>query len=373
MKVPFFVPWISKNDKKSIMNVLDQRWLTNGPQIKKFEQMFREFLKTKYCVGVGSATNALHLSLRALNIGPGDEVIVPTFTFAASANAVDFCQGTPILTDVDSSTFNITASEIEKNISKKTKAIVVVHYGGQSCDMSEIMKISKKNKIPVVEDCAHSLGSLYKGKMCGSIGSTGCFSFYPTKVITTGEGGMLSTNSSNLFKIVNSLRTHGMSILPPQREKKGSWKYDIKDLGYNYRLDEIRSALGISQLMRINDINKKRINLANIYTKKLSKVPGIITPIQKPDRNHIYHLYTIKITKDYHLTRNELFEKLHKSGIGSSVQYIPLHDMSFYKQKYRSKQNKFKNSNLIKNQVLSLPLFPTMTKKQIEFVIKTIQ
>ena len=235
--------------------------------------------------------------------------------------------------------------------------------------MDEILEVAKKNNLFVIEDCAHALGSSYKNKKCGNIGITGCFSFYPTKIITTGEGGMITTNNSMLTNQINLLKSQGMSISAKDREKKLQWKYDLVDLGYNYRLDEIRSALGWSQLKRVNEFNKKRILIARKYDEKLKNIKGITIPQKKPDRNHIYHLYTIKIKNDFHFSRNELFDHLSKKQIGTSVQYFPLHLMSLYKEKYSKKVRDFKISNQLKDQVISLPIFPSMTTKQIEYVI----
>ena len=372
MKVPYFEPNISENDKKSVLRALNQRWLTNGKYLKKFENNFHNFIDSKYAIGVGSATHALHLSLRAMNVGIGDEVIVPTFTFAATANAVSYCGATPILTDVDIDTFNISSKEIQKKINKNTKGIIVVHYGGQACDMDEILSVAKKNNLFVIEDCAHALGSTYKNKKCGNIGKTGCFSFYPTKIITTAEGGMITTNHSIINNKVNLLKSQGMNISAKDREKKLQWKYDLVELGYNYRLDEMRSALGWSQLKRVNEFNKKRILIAKKYDEKLKKIKGITIPQKKSDRNHIYHLYTIKIEKDFHFSRNELFDHFSNNQIGTSIQYFPLHLMSLYKEKYSKKIKNFTNSNKLKDQVISLPIFPSMTTKQIEYVISTL-
>jgi perosamine synthetase len=372
MKVPYFQPWITDTDKQFVMNALKQRWLTNGPFLKKFENKFNQYLNTKFSIGVGSATQALHLSLLCMNLNTNDEVIVPTFTFAATANAVKYCGANPVLTDVDPDTFNISPSEIEKNITKKTKGIIVVHYGGQSCNMTEILRIAKKKNLFVIEDCAHALGTLYKGKKSGSFGITGCFSFYPTKVITTGEGGMISTSNKSISKKISILKSQGMSISAKERENTMSWKYDIVDLGYNYRLDEIRSALGYSQLKRINEINRHRIKIAQTYDKLLRNIKGISIPVVEKNRNHIYHLYTIKIENDYHMTRDELFTKLSKNNIGTSVQYIPLHLMSLYQKEYKNKIDSFTNSNRLKDQVISLPIYPTMTTKQIEYVVSNL-
>jgi perosamine synthetase len=371
MKVPYFVPWITKDDKNSVQKALSQRWLTSGPYLQKFEKKFCNVIKTKFSCGVGSATHALHLSSKSLGIKPGDEVIVPSFTFAATANAVIYCGAKPIFADVDPETFNILPKDIEKKITKKTKAIIPVHYGGQSCDMNEIMKIAKKYRLNVIEDCAHALGSTYFDKKCGSIGEFGCFSFYPTKIITTGEGGMVTCKNPKLFKKINLFRSQALSISAKHREKIAQWKYDILDLGYNYRLDELRSSLGYSQISRLSEINKKRIKIASEYTKLINKINGIITPKIKPNRNHIFHLYTIKIEKDFHLSRDELFDKLQSKGIGTSVQYYPLHLMSYYKKNFPSK-TPLPNSNLLKDTVLSLPIYPTMTLKQIKYVVSQI-
>ncbi len=372
MKIPYFKPWISSEDKKSILDTLNQRWLTNGPKLKKFEKDFSRFIETKFSIGVSSGTHALHLAVRSMGIGPGDEVIVPTFTFAATLNSVLYCGAKPILVDVDPSTFTISTKELEKKINKKTKAIIPVHYGGQSCDMKEILKIAQKHNLGIIEDCAHALGSKYKKKYCGTFGKVGCFSFYPTKIITTGEGGMVSTNDAKIFKKISLLKSHSMSVSAVDRESKATWKYDITDLGYNYRLDEIRASLGISQLSRIKKINQMRINIAQKYNDLLNDIEGLVTPKVKDDRNHIYHLYTIKIEDNYHMTRDELFVHLHSKGIGTSVQYYPLHLMSYYKSKYSFKNSDFPNANCLKDKVLSLPIYPTMTLKEIEFVVSQL-
>ena len=372
MNIPFFKPWINDEDKKHVANALNQRWLTNGPNLLKFENKFSVTNNSKFSIAVSTATHGLHLSLASLGIGSGDEVIVPTFTFSATADAVEYCGAKPIFVDVDMNSFNIIPNEIKKKITKKTKAIVVVHYGGQSCDMNEILKISKAKNIPVIEDCAHALGSTYGLKKCGTIGNVGCFSFYPTKVITTGEGGMITTNNIKLFQKIKSLRSHGMSILPSEREKKASWEYDIVELGFNYRLDEIRSALGFSQLKRLGEINKRRKIVARKYSELLNNIKGIISPITKKNRNHIFHLYSIKVDENYSLTRDELFQKLYSKHIGTSVQYKPLHLMTYYKQKYKLKKSDFPNSNLLEKQILCLPIYPLMTDKEIKYVTSQI-
>jgi perosamine synthetase len=371
MKVPFFVPWITNKDKQNVLESLNQRWLTNGIFLEKFESNFQKYISSNYSIGVGSGAQALHLAVRGLGIGPGDEVIVPSFTFVATANAVTSCGAKPVFADVDLDTFNISIDSIKKLITKKTKAIIPVHYAGQSCDMDEINSISKNKNLKIIEDCAHALGSTFKNKKCGNLGNVGCFSFYPTKIITTGEGGMVTCNTTKLFKKIKILKSQAMNISSNEREKLATWKYDVTDLGYNYRLDEIRSSLGFSQLFRVDQINKMRIKLASIYTNSLSKIKGIETPIIKDNRNHIFHLYSIKITDEYPLTRDELYQKLTQKGIGTSVQYTPIHLMSYYKKKNKNKS--LKNSEKLMNQVLCLPIFPKMTLKEIQYVIENIK
>lgn len=372
LKIPYFKPTITTDDKKSINSALNSRWLTNGPILKKFENSFSKFIGVKHSLGTSSATHALHLCLKSLGISKNDEVIVPSFTFSATADVVRYCDGKVVFADVDSNSFNILPSQIKEKITKKTKAIIIVHYGGQSCEMKEILSISKKMNIPIIEDCAHALGSKYHDQFCGNFGYAGCFSFYPTKIITTGEGGMITTNNSKIFQKSLSLRAHGMNIDPTEREKNQTWKYDITDLGFNYRLDEIRAALGLSQFKRINKINNARIQVAKTYDYLLKSVDGITTPKIFSDRNHIFHLYTIKVNKNFSLTRNQLFTKLMKKGIGTSVQYYPLHEMSYYKKLYKIKPNDLPNSNELKDQILCLPIYPGLTKNQIKFIVSSI-
>jgi UDP-4-amino-4,6-dideoxy-N-acetyl-beta-L-altrosamine transaminase len=371
-ELPFFVPWITEEDKKAVLEVLDSRWLTGGPRAKKFEEMFASYTSAEHSVSVNSCTAALHLAMCALNIGSGDEVIVPVLTFAATANAPLYVGAKPVFADIDEKTFNISPKKIEQKITKKTKAIIVVHYGGQPCDMKEIMEIAEDHNVEVVEDCAHALGALYRGKNVGTFGSIGCFSFYPTKIVTTIEGGMITTQDKETANKMQILREHGMTRTAFARENKASWYYDVVDLGYNYRMNEVQAALGISQLKRIDDINEKRKEAAKYYTKRLSGIEGIITPLEAEDRTHLYHLYAIRVLKEkFGIDRNGLFKNLSASGIGTSVHYTPLHFLTFYKKLGYGKQS-FPIAERISKEILSLPLFPTISKQHLNFVAKEI-
>jgi perosamine synthetase len=373
MRIPFFVPWINQTEIDSVSKILKQRWLTDGRVLPKFEKKMCNYLHSKYASGVSSGTHALHLALKTLGIGPGDEVILPNLTFIATEAAVTYCNAKPILVDVDSDSFTIMPKEIRRKITSKTKAIIPVHYAGQSCDLDEIINISKEYNIPIVEDCAHALGSKYHKKFVGTFGDFGCFSFYPTKIITTGEGGMVVSKKRNHCNKINLLRSQGINISPLKRELKNKWNYDVNEIGFNYRLDEIRSALGLSQFKRINQSIKLRQNIAKEYDNLLKNIPGIIIPKKYNDRNHIYHLYTVKIEKDYSLSRDQVKEFLRSKGIGTSVQYRPLHLLTYNKKEYKNKQNDFKNSNKIKDEILSLPIFPQMTHKQIQLICKYLK
>ena len=373
MRIPFSKPWITKNDINSVNKALKNRWLSNGPNLKKFEETMSKFLNVKYSMGVSSGTSGLHLALKVLNLKPGDEVIVPTLTFVATVNAVLYCDAKPVLADVCNDTFNIDPLEIKKRISKRTRAIIVVHYGGQTCQMDKISKFCKKKNIFLIEDCAHALGSKFKNKFCGSIGNIGIFSFYPTKIITTGEGGMVTTNDPHIAEKIRKLRSHCLSITAEKREKLTEWKYDVTGLGYNYRMSELNAALGLSQLRRIKIILSKRKKIAKKYDKYLLKISGIKIPKINIDCDHVFHLYTIIIDSHYPLTRDQLFEKFVKKGIGSSIQYIPIHKFKYLKNFVSFKNKDFPIANNLNKKIISLPIFPQMKDVEIRKVVNIIK
>lgn len=373
IKVPFFKPDISYSDKQIISKTLSSSLLTNGPKLKKFENDFSTFTKSKFSVGVSSATAALHLSLRALGLKKDDEVLVPDITFVATANAILMNGSKPILVDVNENDLNINLESIEKNINKKTKAIIPVHMAGYSCDMKNILEISNKFGLYVIEDCAHAIGTYFKNKHVGSFGDFGCFSFYPTKNLTTLEGGMVCTNSSTLSENVSILRNHGITRNLIERYTEGfPWEYDVKDYGYNYRMDEIRASLGINQLKRLKKNNTKRKNAFKYYNKFLSKIEGIEIPPVKNLENSSCHLYIIKIDeKRFGLDRNSVFKKLLSKGIQTSVHYKPLHTFSLFRNSMKSK-NSLRNSITLENKILSLPMFSNISKIQQDFVINAL-
>lgn len=372
IKVPFFSPYIDETDKRAVIDSLGSILLTDGPKLIEFERNFSEFTKSKYAVGVSNATSALHLSLKALGIGPGDEVIVPDMTFVATANAVLLTGAIPVIVDVNESDMNISVESTKKNITSRTKAILPVHFAGKVCQITDLKKIARSRGIFLVEDCAHAIGARFDGKHVGTFGDAGCFSFYPTKNITTLEGGMIITNKKNIRNFAISARNHGITKSLSQRYKsKKPWEYDIVEAGYNYRMDEMRSSLGLSQIKKIASLNSARKKAFEYYNEKLGNRKGIEIPEIGKHGEHSFHLYIIKIKKEFHVSRDILYMKLLKAGIRTTVHYKPLHMFSLMKK--RSKiSDKLSNSKLLYQQVLSLPLYPQISEKQQDFVIENI-
>ena len=372
IKFPAYEPWISGDDKKIINKTLSQSMLTLGPQLEKFEADFCKYSKSKYAVAVSNCTAALHLSLMALGIKENDEVIIPDLTFVADANAVLACNAKPVVADINKENFFLSLSNIKKNITKRTKAIIPVHIYGQVCNIDEILDLAKDHNLKVIEDCAHAVGTFHKSKHVGTLGNTGCFSFYPTKNITTAEGGMVTTNSKEIAEKVRQLRSHGMTkSLKSRYSSEYPWIFDIIEPGYNYRLDEIRSALGVTQLKRIKKINELRKKASLYYHKNLQNIPGIILPDMVNDKSHSYHLYTIRVTKPFGLSRNQLYKKLKDNGIRTTVYWMPIHEYAAYR-KFAKKSN-IVNTTKTYDEILALPLFPNISKKHQDAVIKVIK
>ena len=367
--IPFYIPDISKLDKLAVLNALNSPMLTDGPKLRQFEDKFAKFVGTKFAIGVSNGTAALHLSLKALGLKKGDEVIVPNITFAATANSVLLTGATPVLADVNNDDMNISIESIKQNITKKTRVILPVHLAGKMCNMLEIKKISKENNLFLIEDCAHAIGTKLNKKHAGTFGDAGCFSFYPTKNFTTIEGGMIITNSKKIADDVRVSRSHGITRDLQQRVTNGRpWDYDIIHPGFNYRLDEIRAALGLSQLKRINIFNSKRFQASKYYTKQFNMISGINTPQILKNHEHTYHLYIIRITKKFGINRNKIFDELKKNGIQVSLHYKPLNEFTGYKKLTKTYGN-LDNSKKVFNEILSLPLYPGITQKSMDKII----
>jgi len=372
IKVPFFQPFIGKNDKDAVVDALGSTLLTDGPILQKFENDFSKFTGSKFGVGVSNATSALHLSLKALGIGKGDEIIIPDMTFVATANSVLLSGATPVLADVNDD-MNLSPESVEKSLTKKTKAIMPVHFAGKACDIKKIKKIAQSNGLSLIEDCAHAIGTKIGTQHVGTFGDVGCFSFYPTKNITTLEGGMIVAKSQKLADRAKSLRNHGITKSLLQRYSEGNpWDYDVIEPGYNYRLDEVRSALGISQLKQISKLNALRRKAFEYYNKELGGEKGIGIPKLPKHEEHACHLYIVKIHKEFGLTRDRLFKKLLSAGIRTSVHYKPLHRFTILKKRGKI-YDSIKNSEKIYQKIISLPLYPSLTTDEQDYVIEQIK
>jgi UDP-4-amino-4,6-dideoxy-N-acetyl-beta-L-altrosamine transaminase len=368
--IPFCRPSIGKEEINEMTKALKSGWLTTGPRTVAFEKALARYVGARRTVAVNSCTGALHLALLALDIGPDDEVITSPFTFASTANVIVQVGAKPVFVDIDQETFNIDPEKIEKAITSKTKAIIPVHYAGQACDMDRIMKIAKKYRLYVIEDAAHAIGTEYKNKKIGSIGTATCFSFYATKNMTTGEGGAVTTNNAKLAEKIEVLKLHGMNRDAWKRyTKKGSWYYRIETCGWKYNMTDVQAALGLSQLKKLDAFNRIRRKYAKIYSQELKKIPGIVTPAEKDWGKHIYYLYPI-LLKNY--DRDKFIQKMAKRGVQCSVHFIPLHMQPFYRKTFGFKPSDFPNSKWIYEKEISLPLYPKMTERDIKFVVGAI-
>lgn len=372
--LPYGRQWIDEDDIQAVVEVFRSDYLTTGPKIEEFEERFKNYVGAKYAVAVANGTAALHTTCYATGIGEGDEVITTPITFAASANCVLYCGGKPVFADIDSKTYNIDPEEIRKKITSKTKAIIPVHYTGQPCDMEEIHKIAEEYNLIVIEDASHALGAEYKGKRIGSISDMTTFSFHPVKHITTGEGGMITTNDKTLFEKLLLFRSHGITrdanLLDNKNE--GLWYYEQLTLGYNYRITDIQCALGISQLKKLDKFIDRRIEITNKYNEAFKDVEEITIPYEAPYGRSSWHLYVIQLHLDkLKVGRKEIFQALREEGIGVNVHYIPVYYFPYY-QKLGYKKSLCPHAEALYESIITLPLFPQMSDKDVEYVIKRV-
>jgi len=373
--LPFHKPSIEKEEIKEVVDSLKSGWLTTGPKVKRFEEEFKKFIGAKYALAVNSGTAALHLALAAIGLKEGDEVIVPTMTFTATAEVVTYFKAKPIFVDCEPDTLLIDTNEIEKKITRRTKAIIPVHYGGQACDIDKILEIAKKHKLKVIWDAAHAFPATYKGKLVGQFPDITCFSFYATKTITTGEGGMAVTNNKKYADRIKILSLHGISKDAWKRySKEGSWRYEVITPGFKYNLTDTATALGLSQLKKCKSFWQKRKKIAGIYDKAFRKLKEIESLNQRGYGVSARHLYVIKLNLEkLAINRNRFIEELKKRNIGASVHYIPLHLHSYWKKKYHLKTKNYPIANEVFKRIISLPIFPDMSKKDINDVISAIK
>jgi len=366
LNIPFHKPHITEDELESICKTLKSGWLTMGPKTVEFENAFRAYIDSQFAISVNSATAALHLALNAVGVGNGDEVIIPTNTFIATAEAVVYSGAKPILCDVEGNYHNIDINLIEQLITPRTKAIIPVHFGGNPCDMDETKNIANHFNLKIIEDAAHALPSSYKNKKIGTLSDAVCFSFYATKTLTTGEGGMVTTNNSKIAEKIKIQRLHGISGDAWKRYgHNNDWYYEVVDLGYKYNTTDIQASIGIIQLEKLEWMRDERKKIAEKYKNAFA---GKINFIIENDQNESsWHLFVIKIGN-----RDELYQKLKEKKISTSVHFIPIHKHPYYKKTFSFSDEDYPVSNSIYDSSLSLPIYPGLTDTQIDYIIKNV-
>lgn len=358
--IPISKPAIGDEEKVAVARVLESGMLAQGARVAELEHTFAEFIGVKHAIATVNGTAALHAALLAHRIGPGDEVITVPFTFIASVNAILYVGATPVLVDVDE-TFNIDPTQVERVITPRTKAILPIHLYGQPADLAALDQIAQRHGLVIIEDACQAHGATFAGQHVGSFG-TGCFSFYATKNMTTGEGGMVTTNDDQIAEAVRLIIAHGMRV-----------RYYHQQIGYNFRMTDIAAAIGIEQLKKLPAANARRAETAQFYSERLKRIPGLIVPTVAPNRTHVWHQYTIWVTSQFPLTRDQVVEKLHEAGIGTGIYYpVPVH----HQQSMRGVLPEglvFPCSEQLAREVVSLPVHPNVSNEQREYIVQTIE
>lgn len=373
--IPFHRAYIGREEIKNVIDAIKSGWHTMGPKTVEFEEKFRAYTGAKFAISVNSCTAALHLALEAIGIKENDEVLVPAITFTASAEVVCYFKAQPVFVDVLRDTMNINPEKIEAKITRKTRAIIVVDFGGQPADYDEIKKIARKHKLFVIEDAAHTLPSAYKGKTVGTLADITCFSFYATKTLNTGEGGMITTGNKTWATRMKTMRLHGMNTDAWKRHsKEGHWFYEVVGAGYKYNTTDINAALGLAQLDRLEWMRSKREAIAKAYDKAFADLPEIITPVIKTDRRTSWHLYVLKLDLNkLTINRSKFIQELNARGIGSGVHFIPLYRHPFYRDKFELTPESWPDSEWLFERILSIPIFPGLTKPQVKYITTTVR
>lgn len=372
--LPYCLPLIEDDDIQAVVDSLKSNWVTKGPKTIEFERVFAEYTGTKHAVAFNSCTAGLHTSLVAEGIEEGDEVITTPMTFVSSANVIIHAGATPVFVDIDPSTMNIDHTGIEKKITSRTKAIIPVHIGGLPCEMNEIKALAEKYNLFILEDAAHAVYARYKNQMVGSIGDATAFSFYATKNLMTGEGGMVTTDNDELADKLRQYSLHGMSRNAWNRyTAKGSWFYEITFPGYKYNMTDIQAALGLTQLAKLEAMQKRRQEIAGIYNEEFAELPELELPAQNSYSRHAWHLYVIRLKLErIAVDRAEFIQLLNEENIGTSVHFIPVHLHPYYRDRYGYKRGDFPMAEAVYDRIISLPLYPRMSSADVRDVINAV-
>ena len=372
--LPFAKPSIGDGEIAELTESLRSGWITTGPKVERFTEEFRRSVGGAHASALSSATAGLHLALLAHGIGPGDEVITTPMTFAATLNVIVLCGAVPVLADIDLRTLNVRFEEIERRITGKTRAIIPVHYVGQPCDMDPILELARKNRLAVIEDAAHAVGTHYKGKPIGSLPTTSVFSFHPNKNITTGEGGMVVTDNEEVFEKVSLLKFHGMDRNAWKRfAKAGSPRYDIALPGYKYNMMDIQAALGLHQLPKLEGFIEKRRAIAAKYQHDFQQAPFLLPEAVPWPSRHAWHLYAPLVDLDrLTIDRDRFMAELKERNIGCGLHYSAAHEFSYYQKNFGWKPEDFPDAHFVSERIVSLPLFPDMTEADRVDVVEAV-
>ena len=372
--LPFAVPHITQAEIDEVVDTLRSGWLTTGPKTKRFEREFARKVDAPYAVALNSATAAMHLALDAIGLQPGDEVIVPVYTFTASAEVVVYFRARPVLVDVDPVTCNLDPVQLERSITPRTRAIIVVHIAGLPADMDSILSVARAHHLPVIEDAAHAFPSKYRGRVVGSMSDLTAFSFYATKTLATGEGGMLTTANAQYAERASMMSLHGISRDAWKRySAEGSWYYEVIRAGYKYNMTDIAAALGLQQLARCDWLLGRRQTIAKRYTEAFSQWPELESPPDPAHVEHAWHLYMLRLHLErLTITRDGFIQELARANIGASVHFIPLHLHPFYRETYRLRPGDFPRALDAYQRVISLPIYPGMSDSDVEDVITAV-
>ncbi len=372
--LPFHTPEVGDEEISAVVETLRSGWLTTGPRVHEFEKAFASYVGAAHAVAVNSCTAALHLALDAIGLREGDEVLVPTMTFAATAEVVLYFKARPILVDCEPDTLNIDPASLERAISPRTRAIIPVHYAGHPCEMDAIREIARSYRLKVIEDAAHALPASYKGQIVGTLGDLACFSFYATKTLCTGEGGMVTTANAKYAERVRMMSLHGISNDAWKRySAEGSWYYEILTPGFKYNMTDIAAALGLAQLAKCDRMREARRRIAGIYDQGLGRLREIGTPVVRDGVEHAWHLYPMRLELErLRISRAEFIASMRERNIGTSVHFIPLHLHPYYRNTYQYRPQDFPNASDAYERLVSLPIYPAMTSRDAYDVIEAV-
>lgn len=371
--LPYGRQWLDEDDIAAVVGVLRSDWLTTGPKVAELEQAFAALVGAREAVAVSSGTAALHAAMHALDVRPGDEVIVPAMTFAASANCVVYQGATPVFADVDADTLLLDPASVAARITARTRAIIAVDYAGQPCDYDALHALAGRHGLALVDDAAHALGGRYNGRPVGTLADVNTFSLHPVKHITTGEGGVVITEDAALARRMRIFRNHGIASDHRQRERQGSWLYEMVELGYNYRLTDFQCALGLSQLRRLATAVARRQAIAQRYDAAFADVPEVAPLAVRAEVSHAYHLYVIRLGLErLRAGRAEVFAALRAEGLGVNVHYIPVHLHPYYRQRFNTAPGDCPEAERAYERIVSLPLFPAMAGQDVDDVIAAV-